>query len=61
MESHSQRLTNEKVDDLAAQLTQKQQQQEQDPIVRSIEAYDLQEILARIDRHLQRLGNTDPD
>jgi hypothetical protein len=36
--------------DLAAQLTQKQQQQEQEePILRSIETHDLQEILARID------------
>jgi hypothetical protein len=38
-----------------AQLIQKQQQQEQeDPILRSIETHDLGEILARIDRHLPR-------
>jgi hypothetical protein len=46
------------VEDFVAQLTQKQQQQEQeDPI----ETHDLQEILAGIDRYLQRLGDSGPD
>jgi hypothetical protein len=60
--SHSQPLTIEELEDLAVQLTQKQQQQEQEePVLWSIETHDLHEILAEIDRYLQRLGNIDPD
>jgi hypothetical protein len=60
LKSHSQHLTIEEVADLVAQLTQKQQQQEQeDPVLRSIETHDLQEILVGTDRYLRRFGNTD--
>jgi light-regulated signal transduction histidine kinase (bacteriophytochrome) len=62
LESHSHLLRNEELEDLAAQLTQKQQKQEQgETVLRSIETHDLQEILAGIDRYLQRLGDIDPD
>jgi hypothetical protein len=62
LESHSQPLTNEELEDLSAQLIQKQQQQEQEePELQYIETYDLQEILAGIDRCLQSLGDIDPD
>jgi hypothetical protein len=55
LESHSQPLTNKELEDLAAELTQKQQQQEQEePILQSTETHDLQEILAGISGHLQR-------
>jgi hypothetical protein len=58
---HSQPLTEEELEDLAVQLTQKQQQEQEEPILRSVETYDLKEILAGIDTYLQRLGNVDPD
>jgi hypothetical protein len=61
LENHSQPLTNEEVEDLTAQLTEKQQQQEQEEAGSlSIETHDLQQILAGTDRYPQRLGNIDP-
>jgi hypothetical protein len=48
--------------DLAAQLAQKRQQQQQDePILWSPETQDLREILAGIDKYLQALGNIHPN
>jgi hypothetical protein len=62
LQSHSQPLSNEKLEGLAVQLTQKQEQQDQqEPILLSIETNDLQEILAAINGYVQRLGDTDPD
>jgi hypothetical protein len=58
--SHSQALTNQGLEDLVAQLTQKQQLQEK-PILWSIETHDLQEILVGTDRYLKRLGDIDHD
>jgi hypothetical protein len=59
--SHSQPVTNEELEYLAAKLTQTRQQQEQEEsILRSVETHDLQEILARIDSYLQGLGNSGP-
>jgi hypothetical protein len=61
LESHSQPPTDEEQEDLVAPLTQKQRQQEQEkPVLLSIENHDLQEIVDGIDSCLQRLSNTDP-
>jgi light-regulated signal transduction histidine kinase (bacteriophytochrome) len=59
--SHSQPLTEEELEDLVAQLTQKQQQEQEESILRSVETHDLKEILAGIDTYLQRLSDIDPD
>jgi hypothetical protein len=60
--SYSKPPRNEELEDLAAQPTQKQQQQKQEELILwSIETHELQKMLAGIDRYLQRLGNTDPD
>jgi CHASE3 domain sensor protein len=61
-EIHSHLLPNEELKNLAAQPSQKQQQQEQEEaVLQSIETYNLQEILAGIDKYLQRLGDIDSD
>lgn len=59
--SHSQPIANGDLEDLAAQLTQKWQQQEQEEsVLRSLETHDLQEILAGVDSYLQSLGDGGP-
>jgi hypothetical protein len=58
---NSQPLANEELEDLATQLTQEQQQQEEVPVLQSREIHDLQEILDGSDRYLRRLGDIDPD
>jgi hypothetical protein len=61
-ESDPQPLTNDELEDLAALVTQKQQQQEQgEPALRAIKNHDLQEIVVGIDRYLDRLGDIGPD
>jgi hypothetical protein len=62
LESRSKPLTNEELDDLGAQVTQKQQQQEhENPGLQPIETHNQQEIPAVIDSYLQRLSDIDPD
>jgi hypothetical protein len=46
---------------MTAQLTQTQEQQEEEPILWSIETHDLKEILTEIETYLQRLGDIDAD